>query len=135
MFSVACPIVGALDMLRIEGTANGPPNIPEFGTVKNKAEYSALREMSTYEHISPGTAYPALLFYHGYNDPRVDVWMSAKTAARFQAATTSGKAVLLDIHYGSGHGIRNTRAPQTRRSPNGIAFMLWQFCDPAYQPA
>jgi hypothetical protein len=29
--------------------------------------------MSTYEHISPGTAYPALLFYHGYNDPRVAV--------------------------------------------------------------
>jgi prolyl oligopeptidase len=135
LFSVACPIVGALDMLRIEGTANGPPNIPEFGTVKNKAEFSALREMSTYEHISPDTAYPALMFYHGYNDPRVDVWMSAKTAARFQADTTSGKPVLLDIDYASGHGIGNTRAQQVRRSTDVLAFMLWQFGDPEFQPA
>jgi prolyl oligopeptidase len=135
LFSVACPIVGALDMLRAEFTANGPPNIPEFGTVKNKAEFDALREMSTYEHISQGTAYPALLFYHGYNDPRVDVWMSAKTAARFQADTTSGKPVLLDIDYGSGHGIGNTRAQQIRRSTDVLAFMLWQFGDPEFQPA
>ena len=135
LFSVACPIVGALDMLRAELTANGPPNIPEFGTVKNKAEFDALREMSTYEHIGPGTAYPALLFYHGYNDPRVDVWMSAKTAARFQADTTSGKPVLLDIDYDSGHGIGNTRAQQIRRSTDVFAFMLWQFGDPEFQPA
>jgi prolyl oligopeptidase len=135
LFSVACPIVGALDMLRAELTANGPPNIPEFGTVKNKAEFDALREMSTYEHINPGTAYPALLFYHGYNDPRVDVWMSAKTAARFQANTTSGKPVLLDIDYDSGHGIGNTRAQQIRRSTDVLAFMLWQFGDPEFQPA
>jgi prolyl oligopeptidase len=135
LLAVACPIVGALDMLRIELTANGPPNIPEFGTVKNKAGFEALREMSTYEHISPGIAYPALLFYHGYNDPRVDVWMSAKTAARFQADTTSGKPVLLDIDYGSGHGIGNTRAQQIRRSTDVLAFMLWQFGDPEFQPA
>jgi prolyl oligopeptidase len=135
LFSVACPIVGALDMLRAEFTANGPPNIPEFGTVKNKAEFDALREMSTYEHISPGTAYPALLFYHGYNDPRVAVWMSAKTAARFQVDTTSGKPVLLDIDYGSGHGIGNTRAQQICRSTDVLAFMLWQFGDPEFQPS
>jgi prolyl oligopeptidase len=135
LFSVACPIVGALDMLRAEFTANGPPNIPEFGTVKNKAEFNALREMSTYEHISQGTAYPALLFYHGYNDPRVDVWMSAKTAARFQADTTSGKPVLLDIDYGSGHGIGNTRAQQIWRSTDVLAFMLWQFGDSEFQPS
>jgi prolyl oligopeptidase len=134
LFSVACPIVGALDMLRIELTANGPPNIPEFGTVKDEPGFVALREMSTYEHISPGVAYPALLFYHGYNDPRVDVSMSAKTAARFQSNTTSGKPVLLDIDYGSGHGIGNTRAQQIRRTTDLLAFVLWQFGDPEFQP-
>jgi prolyl oligopeptidase PreP (S9A serine peptidase family) len=40
-------------------------HIPEFGTVKNKPEFDALREMSTYEHTSPGTAYPALLLVVG----------------------------------------------------------------------
>ena len=134
LFAVACPVVGSLDTLRAELTPNGPPNIPEFGTVKIKAEFEALREMSTYEHIRPGTKYPALLFYHGYNDPRVPVWMSAKAAARFQADTSSGKPVLLDIDYQSGHGIGNTRAQQIRRLADLLAFMLWQVGDPDFQP-
>ncbi len=134
LFAVACPIVGALDMLRFEQTPNGPPNVPEFGTIKIKEEFEALREMSTYDHIVPGTKYPALLFYHGFNDPRVPVWMSAKTAARFQAATTSGKPVLLDIDYEGGHGIGNTREQQVRRRTDILAFMLWQCGDPAFQP-
>jgi prolyl oligopeptidase len=132
LFAAACPVVGSLDMLRVEGTPTGPPNIPEFGTVKIKAEFEALREMSTYEHIRPGTKYPALLFYHGYNDPRVPVWMSAKAAARFQADTTSGKPVLLDIDYESGHGIGNTRDQQIRRLTDLLAFMLWQVGDPEF---
>lgn len=134
LFAVACPVVGSLDTLRAELTPNGPPNVPEFGTVKIKAEFEALREMSTYEHIRPGTKYPALLFYHGYNDPRVPVWMSAKAAARFQADTSSGKPVLLDIDYQSGHGIGNTRAQQIRRLADLLAFMLWQVGDPDFQP-
>jgi prolyl oligopeptidase len=134
LFAVACPIVGALDTLRAELTPNGPPNIPEFGTVKIKTEFDALREMSTYEHIKPGTRYPALLFYHGFNDPRVPVWMSAKAAARFQADTTSGKPVLLDIDYESGHGIGSTRAQQIRRMTDILSFILWQVGDPEFQP-
>jgi prolyl oligopeptidase len=134
LFEVACPIVGALDMLRAELTPNGPPNIPEFGTVKIQSEFEALREMSTYEHITPGTRYPALLFYHGFNDPRVPVWMSAKVAARFQADTASGKPVLLDIDYQSGHGIGNTRAQQIRRMTDVLSFILWQVGDPDFQP-
>jgi prolyl oligopeptidase len=135
LFTVALPIVGALDTLRSEFTANGPPNIPEFGSVKDEEGFKALREMSTYDHIREGTAYPTILLYHGYNDPRVDVWMSAKAGARFQAATTSGKPVLLDIDYDSGHGIGNTRAQNIRRTTDLLSVMLWQFGDPDFQPA
>jgi prolyl oligopeptidase len=134
LFAAACPIVGALDMLRAENTPNGPPNIPEFGTVKIKDEFEALLAMSTYQHIVPGTKYPALLFYHGFNDPRVPVWMSAKAAARFQAATSSGKPVLLDIDYESGHGIGSTQAQLIRRRTDVLAFLLWQVGDPNFQP-
>ena len=51
--------------------------------------------MSTFHQISDGEAYPAVLLTHGINDPRVAPWQSAKTAARFQQATGSGKPVLL----------------------------------------
>ncbi len=135
LFAVAFPMVGVLDMLRFESTANGSSNIPEFGTVKDEAGFRALRAMSTYDHIKDGTAYPAILLYHGYNDPRVDVWMSAKAGARFQAATTSGKPVLLDIDYEGGHGIGNTSAQNIRRTSDLLAVMLWQLGDPEFQPA
>jgi prolyl oligopeptidase len=135
LFSVALSVVGSLDTLRSEVTANGPPNIPEFGTVKEEAGFRALREMSTYDHIQDGTAYPTILLYHGYNDPRVDVWMSAKAGARFQAATRSGKPVLLDIDYESGHGVGNTRSQNIRRTTDLLSVMLWQFGDPEFQPA
>jgi prolyl oligopeptidase len=120
---------------RSEVAANGPPNIPEFGTVQDEEGFRALREMSTYDHVREGTAYPTILLYHGYNDPRVDVWMSAKAGARFQAATTSGKPVLLDIDYESGHGIGNTRSQNVRRTTDLLSVMLWQFGDPEFQPA
>ena len=85
LFVAAFPVVGSLDMLRAESTANGASHIPEYGTVKDEVGFKALREMSTYDRIKDGTEYPAILLYHGYNDPRVDVWMSAKAGARLQA--------------------------------------------------
>jgi prolyl oligopeptidase len=135
LFVAAFPVVGVLDMLRSESTANGASNIPEYGTVKDEVGFKALREMSTYDHIKNGTEYPAILLYHGYNDPRVDVWMSAKAGARLQAATTSGKPVLLDIDYESGHGIGNTSAQSIRRTTDLLSVMLWQLGDPEFQPA
>jgi prolyl oligopeptidase len=135
LFAVAFPVVGELDTLRAESTASGAGNIEEFGTVKDEAGFRALREMSTYDHIKDRTAYPAILLYHGYNDPRVDVWMSAKAGARFQAATTSGKPVLLDIDYESGHGIGNTKAQDIQQTTDLLSVMLWQLGDPEFQPA
>jgi prolyl oligopeptidase len=134
LFAVGISLAGALDSLRAETTPNGPPNIPEFGTVTEKAGFEALLAMSTYANIKPGTAYPAILLYCGYNDPRVDVWESAKTAARFQAATSGNNPVLLDVDYESGHGIGNTREQDVLRSTDIVAFMLWQFGDPEFQP-
>ena len=134
LFTVGISVAGTLDSLRAETTPNGPPNIPEFGTVTEKAGFEGLLAMSTYDNIKPGTAYPAFLLYCGYNDPRVDVWESAKTAARFQAATSSNKPILLDVDYESGHGIGNTREQDVRRSTDIAAFMLWQFGDPEFQP-
>ena len=135
LFAVAFPVVGLLDTLRSESTANGASNVPEYGTIKDETGFSVLREISTYDHIKDGTAYPAILLYHGYNDPRVDVWMSAKAGARFQAATTSGKPVLLDIDYESGHGVGNTSGQNIRRTTDLLAVMLWQLGDPEFQPA
>ncbi len=134
LFAAVIPAVGALDMLRMETTANGVPNIPEFGSVKSVAGFRALLEMSTYAHIRPGTPYPAVLLTHGVNDPRVEVWNSTKTAARLMAATTSGRPVLLRLEYDAGHGVGSTRKQMLEERADMFAFFLWQMGVAGYQP-
>jgi prolyl oligopeptidase len=126
--------VGALDTLRFETTANGVPNIPEFGTVKTAAGFKALQAMSTYDHVKPGVAYPAVMLTHGVNDPRVEVWESTKTAARLKAATSSGKPVLMRLDFDAGHGIGNTKKQQLAERADNFSFLLWQMGVAGYQP-
>lgn len=134
LFAAVIPAVGALDMLRMETTANGVPNIPEFGSTKTEAGFKALLAMSTYNHIKPGTPYPAVLLTHGVNDPRVEVWESTKAAARLMAATSSGKPVLMRLAYDAGHGIGNTKKQTLEERADMFAFFLWQMGVAGYQP-
>jgi prolyl oligopeptidase len=134
LFAAAVPSVGVLDTVRAETSANGVANIPEFGTAKDEAQFRALLAMSTYHAIKDGTPYPGILLVHGVNDIRVDVWQSLKGGARFAAASSSGRPVLMRLEYDSGHGQGSTRSQQQRRTADIYTFMLWQFGDPAFQP-
>jgi prolyl oligopeptidase len=127
LFAAAIINVGDLDAIRAETTTNGVPNIQEFGTVKNEKEFHALLEMSSYHHVVDGIKYPAVLLTIGMNDPRVAPWMSGKMAARLQAASTSGKPVLLRIDYDAGHGIGSTRDQYLKLRADEFSFLLWQF--------
>lgn len=133
LFGAAIIGVGVNDTLRFETTANGIPNIPEFGSVKTPEGFKSLYEMSAYHHVRDKTSYPAVLLTHGINDPRVAPWLSAKMAARLQAATASSKPVLLRIDYNSGHGIGSTRRQFVEEMSDIMSFLLWQFDDPSFQ--
>ena len=126
LFAAAIFNVGVMDAVRAENSANGITNISEFGSVKNAAEFPALLDMSTYHQIRDGTAYPAVMLIHGLNDPRVDVWHSGKAAARLQAATTSGKPVMLRLDVQAGHGMGSTAAQRYAQSADVYSFLLWQ---------
>lgn len=135
LFAAAIDNVGLSDMLRFETTAHGAMLVPEAGSVKTKAGFKALYAMSSYAHIKDGTKYPAVLFMTGTNDPRVPPWEMAKMAARMQAATASGKPVLLRVNYSGGHSlIGATRAQATESLADRMTFLLWQLGVPAFQP-
>lgn len=134
LFRAAHIAVGCTDMLRFETTKNGPPNVPEFGSLADAAEFRGLLAMSTLHHVRDGTAYPAVILTHGINDPRVEPWQSFKTAARLQAASGSGRPVLLRIDYASGHGIGSTRSQRHGELADVWAFVLWQCGDQEFQP-
>jgi prolyl oligopeptidase len=126
LFGAAIIGVGMNNTLRYETTANGPGNIPQFGTIKTEEGFKALLAMDGYHKIKDGVKYPAVLLTHGINDPRVDAWMSAKMAARLQAATASGKPVLLRVDYDAGHGVGSTKEQQNKQLADEFAFLFNQ---------
>jgi prolyl oligopeptidase len=134
LFAVILDIVGMTDTLRVETTPNGPPNISEFGSVKTEEGFHGLYAMSAYARVRDGTPYPAVLLATGANDPRVAPWIIAKMAARLQAATSSGKPILLDVDYDAGHGIGSQRDQIRRLLADEMTFALWQFGEPGFQP-
>jgi prolyl oligopeptidase len=134
LFAATVPQVGDLNTIRAENQPSGPANVPEFGTSRVEEEFGPLYEMDSYHHVEDGTAYPAVLLTHGMNDPRVAPWQSSKMAARLQAATSSGKPVLLRLEYESGHGIGSTKSQKIRERADIFAFLMWQFGVPGFQP-
>jgi prolyl oligopeptidase len=104
LFRAVVSHVGDYDMLRVELSPNGAFNVPEFGTVKDEAQFRALYAYSPYHRVKDGTAYPAVLMLTGANDPRVDPMHSRKMTARLQAASASGRPVLLRTSGSTGHG-------------------------------
>ncbi len=127
LFAVGVVSVGNTDSVRSETRANGGANIPEYGTVKKEDEFRGLLAMSTYASVREGSKYPAMLFEHGVNDTRVDVWMTLKTGSRMAAAMSSGKPVLLRLEYDGGHGVGATRNQSLERTADRWAYLLWQF--------
>ena len=93
--------------------------------MKTEEGFKALYEMSAYDHIEDGTAYPAVLFMTGMNDPRVEPWEMAKMTARLEAATASGKPVLLRVDFAGGHGIIGaTREQRYEQFADEWSFLL-----------
>lgn len=118
--------VGANNILRFETTSNGIPNIPEFGSFKTEEGFKNLLAMDGYHKIKGGVKYPAVMLTHGTNDPHVEPWMSAKMAARLQAATSSGKPVLLRVDYDAGHDFGSTRKQNNEGIADTFAFLFQQ---------
>jgi prolyl oligopeptidase len=135
LFGVILDSVGMSDTLRFEIGPNGPPNVPEFGSVSTEVGFHGLYAMSAYAHVRDGTAYPAVLFSTGANDPRVPPWQMLKMTARVQAATSSGRPVLLRVDYDAGHGVGSSASQSEANLADRWSFALWQMGDPEFQPA
>ncbi len=124
LFRAVVSHVGIYDMLRVELSSNGAFNTTEYGTVKDRAQFEALYGYSPYHHVKDHTAYPAVLFLTGANDPRVDPMQSRKMTARLQAATSSGRPVLLRTSSGTGHGIGSPLSARIAQAVDVYAFLF-----------
>ncbi|HET9576509.1 MAG TPA: prolyl oligopeptidase family serine peptidase [Usitatibacter sp.] len=135
LYAAAVARVPVMDMLRYESMPSGPLNVPEFGSASTPQGAEALRAISAYQQVKEGSAYPAMLLTAGLNDPRVLPWQPGKMAARMQAASTSGRPVLLRLDDETGHGIGTPRDRSNGELADIYAFLLWQMGEPGFQPA
>ncbi len=133
LFGAAICNVGCANAMRMEFTPNGPPNIAEFGTVKDSLQCLALYEMDGVQHVRKGVKYPALICVAGWNDPRVVAWEPGKFAAAVQQSSVSGKPVLMKVNYESGH-FTEEKVVTFRNFADQFAFILWQTGHPDFQP-
>jgi prolyl oligopeptidase len=133
LFAGVIDVVPAANTIRSEFSPNGPPNIPEFGTITTEDGFKNLYEMDSVQHVKPGTVYPAVMISTGLNDPRVSPWEPAKFATALQASGTPNP-VLLRIDEQAGHGIGSTKSQTDGLVADWVAFVKWRAGDPAWRP-
>jgi len=113
-------------MLRVELDPNGAFNVTEYGSVKHPEQFKALHAYSPYHHVQDGARYPAIFMATGETDGRVNPMHSRKMIARLQAATGSGRPVLLSINAHAGHGIGSALSIRVGQQADIYAFLFDQ---------
>jgi len=104
--AVVCQ-VPLLDMLRYQKFEIAKLWIPEYGSAENRQQFDFIYAYSPYQHVKPGTLYPAILFMTADSDTRVDPMHAKKMAALLQAQAANGpdRPVLLRVDTKAGHGV------------------------------
>jgi prolyl oligopeptidase len=94
-----------LDMVRFWSftETNNLPALLEYGDASKPEEFEFLRKYSPYQAVRDGVDYPAVMLTSGDKDTRVSPLQARKMTARLQAATSSGRPVILRYHPKAGH--------------------------------
>ena len=105
---------------------NNPPALLEYGNAALPDQFRFLHAYSPYQKVTPGTKYPAVLFTTGDADTRVPPLQARKMAARLQAATASGRPVLLLYDTKAGHAGGRPIGKLVEDLSLQMAFLAWQ---------
>ncbi|HKA23424.1 MAG TPA: prolyl oligopeptidase family serine peptidase [Candidatus Eisenbacteria bacterium] len=126
LFRAAIVAVPLLDMLRYEKFAIARLWIPEYGTAEDPKQFPFLYAYSPYQHVTAGTAYPAILLTTAESDSRVAPLHAMKMAARLQVATSSDRPILLRVEAKAGHGQGRPVSKTIEEAADIYSFLLWQ---------
>jgi prolyl oligopeptidase len=105
---------------------NNPPALLEYGNASDPAQFKFLYAYSPYQRVKPGTKYPAVFLITGDADTRVPPLQARKMTARLQAATSSGKPVLLLYDTKAGHAGGRPLGKVIEDISLEMAFLYWQ---------
>jgi prolyl oligopeptidase len=92
-----------LDMLRYQKFEFGRLWTTEYGNAENPKDFTYIVKYSPYQNVHQGTQYPAIMFFTGDNDTRVDPMNARKMTALMQASTAGDRPILLHYSIKGGH--------------------------------
>ena len=124
LFRAVVAATGRYDMLRLERDAAGEYDTPEFGSVKERAQFEALFAWSPLRAVRDGGNYPSVLLLAGDRDGRVNPAQSRKMAARLQQANPSGRVALLRTDVSSGQSAQATLTETVDQATDEFGFFL-----------
>ncbi|MGA7243226.1 MAG: prolyl oligopeptidase family serine peptidase [Terracidiphilus sp.] len=113
-----------LDMLRYHKFEQGPHWTTEYGSAENQKQFPYLYTYSPYQNVKPRSDYPAIMFFTGDSDTRVDPLNARKMTALLQAVSTSGRPILLHYSLSGGHSAGVSVEQQIQDDADELAF-LW----------
>jgi prolyl oligopeptidase len=105
---------------------NNPPALLEYGNASDPAQFKYLYAYSPYQKVKAGEKYPAVLFTTGDQDTRVPPLQARKMTARLQAASTSGKPVMLLYDTKAGHAGGRPLSKIIEDVSLELSFLFWQ---------
>jgi prolyl oligopeptidase len=113
-----------LDMLRYQKFEFGRLWTTEYGSAENPKDFPYLLKYSPYQNVKAGTKYPAIMFFTGDSDTRVDPLNARKMAALMQASTGSDRPILLHYSLKGGHSAGISISQLVEDQADELAF-LW----------
>jgi prolyl oligopeptidase len=103
LFRAVVCMVPMLDMLRYHLFDGAEAWQEEFGTAEDREDFQALAAYSPYHQVRDGVRYPAVLVVSGDADRNCNPLHARKMTARLQAASSSGRPIVLDYSPFRGH--------------------------------
>ncbi len=113
-----------LDMLRYQRFLMGRTWTTEYGSAEDPTQYGYIAKYSPYQNVKPGTKYPAILFFTGDGDTRVDPMNARKMTPEMQQASSSGRPILLHYSIKGGHSAGVSQTQLVEDYADEMAF-LW----------
>lgn len=113
-----------LDMLRYQKFEQGPHWTTEYGSADDDKQFFYLLKYSPYHNVKADAGYPAVLFFTGDSDTRVDPLHARKMTALMQATSTSGRPILLHYSLSGGHSAGVSVEQKVQDDADQLSF-LW----------
>jgi prolyl oligopeptidase len=124
LFRAAICGVPVLDMIRYPLFGDGKTWVAEYGSPDEEAHFKALFAYSPYHRVTPGAAYPAVLMLSADADDRVPPHHAWKMTAALQAASGSGRPVLMRVERNAGHGGADRVESEVEETADVLSFSL-----------